>query len=357
MVTSAGRGTRKKRSSGSVATRGVPAEAKRRGMQSRATRAARAQAAGTDSAPQAESLAQQLSPGFPLTHLDKVLYPELGLTKAHLVTYYAAVARFMLPFVAQRPLTLLRCPDGSAGQCFYQKHVDHSAPDAIKRIEISEAKGSGSYGYVEDANGLVALAQLGVLEVHVWNSRVAQLERPDQWVFDLDPDEGLPFKRVIEAALTLRERLEALGLVSFVKTSGGKGLHVVVPLVAGLDWDDHRAAARAIALELVQAEPKRYVIDMRKSARTGKIFLDYLRNARGATAVAPYSTRALGHAPIATPMHWDELKAGVTPDAFDLRSVVRRLERPTRDPWEGFHALRQRLGMRALKALLARSAN
>jgi bifunctional non-homologous end joining protein LigD len=189
--------------------------------------------------------------------------------------------------------------------------------------------------------------------VHVWNSRVPQLERPDQWVFDLDPDEDLPFVRVVEAALLLRERLEALGLVSFVKTSGGKGLHVVVPLAQQLDWDDHRAAARAIALELVHAEPDRYLIDMRKSARHGKIFLDYLRNGRGATAVAPYSTRALGHAPIATPVHWDELKAGVTPDAFDLRSVVRRFEHPSRDPWEGFLALQQRIGTRALRRLLA----
>jgi bifunctional non-homologous end joining protein LigD len=282
-----------------------------------------------------------------------VLYPELGLTKAHLVTYYAAVAPFMLPHVAQRPLTLLRCPDGSGRPCFLQKHIQGASPAAIQRVSIREAHGQGTYGTIRDVDGLVALAQLGVLEVHVWNSRAPALERPDQLVFDLDPDEGLAWERVVEAALALRERLSALGLTSFVKTTGGKGLHVVAPLARGLDWERHLALARGLALELVQETKGRFVVDMRKSARKGKVFLDYLRNARAATAVAPYSTRARPSAPIATPMHWDELKAGVRPESFDLRGVVRRLERPTRDPWEGFAELSQALPAAELRRLVA----
>jgi bifunctional non-homologous end joining protein LigD len=308
--------------------------------------------------PAAAELATQLAPGFPLTHLDKLLYPEQGLSKAHLITYYAAVAPFMLPHVVGRPLTLLRCPDGSDGQCFYQKHIDRAVPDAVKRVPILEAQGQrGTYGYIEDMSGLIALAQLGALEVHVWNSRVAQLERPDQLVFDLDPAPGLPWTRVVQAALSLRERLSGLGLISFVKTSGGKGLHVVAPIAPELEWEQLRALTRGLALQMAQDEPKRYVVDMRKSARTGKIFLDYLRNTRGASAVAPYSTRANARASIATPVHWDELQAGVKPETFDLRGVVRRLERPTRDPWAGFHTLSQRIAPRAVRSLVELAAH
>jgi bifunctional non-homologous end joining protein LigD len=299
----------------------------------------------------ASSFVQQLDVGFPLTHLDKVLYPELGLRKAELVAYYTAVADWMLPHIARRPLVLLRCPEGRRRSCFFQKHMNEGIPEAVGRVTIAEAKGDGVYGFVKDLNGLVALAQLGVLEIHGWGCHVQKLEKPDLFVFDLDPDAGLPFERVVEAALTLREQLAALGLESFVKTTGGKGLHVVVPVRAKHGWDEHKAFAHALVTSMTRAEPERYVTNMRKEARKGKIFLDYLRNARGASAVAPYSPRARAGALIATPLRWSELEASARPEQFDLRGVIRRLEDDPRDPWRGFFELSQALPSRALQKL------
>lgn len=299
----------------------------------------------------ASAFVQQLAPGFPLTHLDKVLYPENGIRKAELVAYYAAIADWMLPHVARRPLVLLRCPEGRRKSCFFQKHMTDGVPDDISRVTIAEAKGEGVYGFVKDLSGLVALAQLGVLEIHSWGCHVQKLERPDLFVFDLDPDEGLAFERVVDAALTLREQLAALGLESFVKTTGGKGLHVVAPVRAKHGWEQHKAFAHALVTSMMRAEPERYVTNMRKQARKGKIFLDYLRNARGASSVAPYSPRAREGALIATPLRWSELEAGARPEQFDLRGVIRRLEDDPRDPWRGFFELSQSLPTRALQKL------
>jgi bifunctional non-homologous end joining protein LigD len=297
------------------------------------------------------ALVEQLAVGFPLTHLDKLLYPENGVRKAELVAYYAAIADWMLPHVERRPLVLLRCPEGRRKGCFFQKHMNEGVPDAVGRVTIRESKGEGVYGFVKDLNGLIALAQLGVLEIHNWGCHVQKLEKPDLFVFDLDPDEGLGFERVIEAALTLREQLAALGLESFVKTTGGKGLHVVVPVRPKHSWDEHKAFAHALVTAMMRAEPERYVTNMRKEARKGKIFLDYLRNARGASAVAPYSPRAREGALIATPLRWSELEAGARPEQFDLRGVIRRLEDDPRDPWRGFFTLSQSLPGRALQKL------
>jgi bifunctional non-homologous end joining protein LigD len=281
--------------------------------------------------------------GFALTNLDKVLYPEQGLRKADLIAYYAAVAPRMLPHVANRPLVLVRCPEGRGRKCFYQKHFEQGPPTAIHGVAIEESEKRTEYGYIKDRLGLAALAQLGVLEVHTWGCQIDRVERPDLFVFDLDPDEALPWQRVVDAAQALRARLHALELESFVKTTGGKGLHVVVPVTRKWSWQEHKAVAHALVAELARSEPELYVTNMSKQARRGKIFLDYLRNGRGATAIAPYSTRARQGAPVATPIRWQELEAGARPSDFDLARVVQRLQSVESDPWDGFFKLRQGL--------------
>lgn len=289
--------------------------------------------------------------GFPLTSLDKVLYPKQGLRKADLIAYYAAVAPRMLPHVANRPLVLVRCPEGSGRKCFYQKHFEQGLPKAIFGVAIEESAKRGEYGYVKDRLGLAALAQLGVLEVHTWGCHVDRVEQPDLFVFDLDPDEGLAWQRVVDAAQALRVRLRELKLESFVKTTGGKGLHVVVPVVRKWSWEEHKAMAYALVSELEQSAPDLYVTNMSKQARKGKLFLDYLRNGRGATAIAPYSTRAREGALVATPISWQELEAGAQPRDFDLGSVVQRLDAERNDPWAHFFKRRQGLTMNQVRQL------
>ena len=290
-------------------------------------------------------LLRQLRVGFSFTNLEKVLYPEIGLTKADLVAYYALVADWLLPHVAGRPLTLVRCPDGHTGACFFQKHVNAGVPEVVDRVEIREEDGSaGTYMAIHDLAGLLAAPQLGALELHTWVSHVDDLEHPDQLVFDIDPDEGLPFERVTETALLLRQRLGDLGLESFVKTTGGKGLHVVAPVRPRHSWDEHKEFAHALAVSLEREEPARYTTNVRKAQRKGRIYLDYLRNGRGATAVAPYSTRARAGAPVATPLTWSELEHGIDPKKFDVVAVPKRLAKLDEDPWAGYAKLRQSIG-------------
>ena len=294
-------------------------------------------------------MVSRLSPGFALTSLDKVLFPEQGLRKAEIIAYYVSVASVMLPYVARRPLVLVRCPEGRMQKCFYQKHIGKGVPDAVKRVRIKESHKSVEYASVEDANGLVALAQMGVLEIHMWGCHADQVEKPDLFVFDIDPDEGLAFELVIETALLLKQTLADVGLTSFVKTTGGKGLHVVAPVQRTLSWEQHKAFSHAVVDKLARARPDRYLTNMRKDLRKGKLFLDYLRNGRGATAIAPYSTRARAGAYVATPLRWDELTRGVKPSDFDVRSLLRRLEEQKVDPWRGLLELRQTVPAVALK--------
>jgi bifunctional non-homologous end joining protein LigD len=302
--------------------------------------------------PDMVEMVKRLAPGFALTNLDKVLYPEQGLRKAEIIAYYVSVASVMLPQVQQRPLVLVRCPEGRRQQCFYQKHVGKGIPNAVGRVSVRESAKTVDYATLHDLNGLIALAQLGVLEIHTWQCHADKLEKPDQFVFDIDPDVGLAWERVVDAALELKLALSELGLTSFVKTTGGKGLHVVVPVARRLDWEQHKAVSRAVVQALVQKQPQRYVINMRKDLRKGKIFLDYLRNGRGASAIAPYSTRARENAPVATPLRWDELEQGAKPSDFDVRSVLRRLEDQKVDPWQGFFELNQSIPAAKLRQLL-----
>ncbi|HUJ62252.1 MAG TPA: non-homologous end-joining DNA ligase [Kofleriaceae bacterium] len=290
------------------------------------------------------ALVAQLPLGVALTNLDKVLYPEQGLTKGQLVAYLAVVADHMLPHVAGRPLMLLRCPEGRGGSCFFQKKRSAGTPDVVGSVEVVESSGErADYMQIHDLAGLVALAQLGTLEIHTWGCHAAALERPDLLVFDLDPDPTVAWDRVAAGALELRGRLGELGLDSWVKTTGGKGLHVVVPVTPRASWDQHKAFAKRVVDELAAAQPARYTATMTKASRKGRIYLDYLRNGRGATFVAPYSPRARPGAPVSVPIAWDELARGVDPRAFTIESVPRRLGELTRDPWAGLVDARQRL--------------
>ena len=282
------------------------------------------------------ALVAQLPVGFPLTNLDKVLYPEQGLTKGQLVAYLAVVAEHMLPHVAGRPLTLLRCPEGRGTPCFFQKKRGAGTPAAVATVDVVESDGThADYMRVDDLAGLVALAQLGTLEIHTWGCHADALERPDLLVFDLDPGPDVAWDRVAAAALELRRRLGELSLESWVKTTGGKGLHVAVPVHPRADWDQHKAFAQEVVERLAHDEPALYTANMAKAQRKGRIFLDYLRNGRGATFVAPYSPRAREGAPVALPISWDELARGIDPLAFTIATVPRRLGEHARDPWAG----------------------
>ena len=290
------------------------------------------------------ALVAQLPVGFPLTNLDKILYPEEGLTKGQLVAYLAVVAEHMLPHVAGRPLTLLRCPEGRGTPCFFQKKRGAGTPDAVATVDIVESDGThADYMRVDDLAGLVALAQLGSLEIHTWGCHAEALERPDLLVFDLDPGPGVVWDRVAAAALELRRRLGELDLDSWVKTTGGKGLHVTVPVRPRASWDEHKAFAQHVVEQLAHAEPAHYTANMAKAQRKGRIYLDYLRNGRGATFIAPYSPRAREGAPVAVPITWDELARGIDPLAFTIESVPRRLGELARDPWAGLLDANQRL--------------
>jgi bifunctional non-homologous end joining protein LigD len=284
-----------------------------------------------------------------LTNPDRILYPELRLTKRDLADYYAKVASFILPHVENRPLTLVRCPEGWTKQCFFQKHAKDGAPPAIRPVPIRDEEATVQYMAVDDVMGLISLVQIGALELHTWGSHADDPERPDLMVFDLDPDPALSFSKLADAARSVRARLEELGLKSFVKTTGGKGLHVCAPFARKqLGWETLKAFTKRIAEEMVREEPDRYVATVSKSQRKGKIFIDYLRNGRGATFVAPYSTRAREGAPVAVPLEWDELGGRKLP-RYDVLTLPARLLELERDPWAEVARLRQSVTASALK--------
>lgn len=267
-----------------------------------------------------------------LTHPERVLYPGIGITKLDLARYYEAAAGRMLPHIAGRPLALVRCPGGVGKPCFYQKNAGDTFPYDVRA-------GDG-FVYVEDARGLAALAQAGALEIHPWGCRAADLEHPDVLTFDLDPAPGAPWRAVAAAAREARARLETLGLGAFLKTTGGKGLHVAVPLKPRASWPEAKAFCKAFAELMAADAPELYTTKLNKAARRGRLFIDYLRNERGATAVAAYSPRARPGAPVSTPLSWSELSGSMRSDKFDVRTVLPRLER---DPWEGFERARRDL--------------
>lgn len=289
--------------------------------------------------------------GVTLTNPDRVLYDDPGITKRQLAAFYAEIADWILPHIVGRPLSLLRCPSGLGGTCFFQKHIATGAPKALRRVHASERSGPSTYLAIDDLAGLISLVQLGTLEIHPWGARAENIDRPDRLVLDLDPDEAVPWERVIEAARQIRGRLARGGLESFVKTTGGKGLHVVVPLRRRHGWAEVRNFAKAIARAAAQDSPHEFTTTMAKSARAGRIFLDYLRNDRGATAIAAYSTRARDGAPVATPLSWEELSPALRSDAFTLRNLAARLARLRTDPWADIGRVQQSITQKAQRAI------
>jgi bifunctional non-homologous end joining protein LigD len=281
--------------------------------------------------------------GVRVTHAARVVYPALGLTKLDVARYYAAVAPLMLPHIAKRPLSLLRCPDGVDGESFFQKHLVGAGP-AVKQVPIRGSDGKiDQHVMIEDAKGLLSLVQMGVLEFHPWGSTAAAVEKPDRLIFDLDPDESLSWSRVVAAALAIREALAALGLKSFAKTTGGKGLHLVVPVKPVLAWPEAGEFTRAFVAKLAAAEPALYTSAMGKAQRRGRIFIDFLRNRRGATAVAAFSTRARPPATVSAPLSWAEVESGIRSDQFTVVNLPQRLHSLETDPWADFFATRQSL--------------
>lgn len=253
---------------------------------------------------------------------DRVIFPESKLTKGDLADYYAAVAPIALPWFADRPISLVRCPQGRARQCFFQKHDAGSFGEQVHHVDIREKDGSTEpYLYLSDADGMLACVQMGTIEFHGWGSRVGDVEKPDRLVFDLDPDEGLDFAAVKKAAAYLKEQLAEIGLTSWPMLSGGKGVHVVVPLVPRAEWPAAKSFCERFAKALAQAEPDRFTANLKKASRTGRIFIDYLRNQRGATAVLPYVARARANAPVAAPVTWSELRAIDSAGTFTIRDA------------------------------------
>jgi bifunctional non-homologous end joining protein LigD len=311
---------------------------------------AAAASSATDSSPAGKDGATTIA-GIRLSKPDKVLYPDAGLTKLDLARYYEAVAEHALPHLTGRPLSLLRCPEGYTGECFFQKHQSGGMPPSIQRIEIAEKAGTEISLYVKDLAGLIGLVQMGVLEIHPWGSTIARVETPDRLTFDLDPDVGLSWKRVVEGAVELRKLLDSLGLRSFLKTTGGKGLHVVVPVAPRLAWDEAKAFTKQVTERLVAAAPDRYTATLAKKARHGKIFIDYLRNGRGATAVGAYSARARAGATVSTPIAWDELASGTRSDEFTIKTLPKRLAELRADPWQDFLSTKQSITAAMRKAV------
>jgi bifunctional non-homologous end joining protein LigD len=283
---------------------------------------------------------ERIVEGVRLSSPDKVLYPEQGITKGELADYYVAVAERMLPHVAERPVTMVRCPTGRQKKCFYQRHAGSGVLEQLRPVKVPGF--DDPYLYIEDVAGLIAMVQMGTLEIHPWGVTVALPDRPDRIIFDLDPDEGLGFADVVAAGKEVRERLLALGLESFVKTTGGKGLHVVVPVEPVTGWREAKAFAKRFSEAMAADAPGRYLTRISKAERAGRIFIDYLRNDPTSTAVGPYSTRSRPGAPVAMPLFWEELDRPLDPGAFTVKSAPERV-RAAKDPWAGLGEVRQRI--------------
>ena len=265
---------------------------------------------------------------------------DVGVTKQDLADYYRGVWDWMAPHVVGRPLALVRCPESTKGQCFFQKHAS-AGLDATALRTVIDSKGRQVIG-IDDLDGMLALVQAGVLEVHVRGAMIDRLDVCDRIVFDLDPGDGVSWSAMVAATRDVRDRLAALRLESFVKLSGGKGLHVVLP-IEGADWDSAKAFAQALALTMAAEQPGRYVAKITKSLRKGKIFVDYLRNSLEQTSVAAYSTRARAGAPVSAPVTWQELGRTTAADQYTVLDLMKRLHRLKQDPWEGIGRVRQKL--------------
>jgi len=311
--------------------------------------AAEARASETDATPDVPDRALDALRGFYMTHPDRLFWPELGITKLTLASTFAQIVDWVLPHLTDRPLSLLRHPEGWHAEGFFQKHRSEGMPEGV-RWTVLEDEGEEVL-FIEDVVGLMGLVQMGVLEIHPWGARVDRPDRPDRCWFDLDPDPEVPWSRVVDAARLVHDQLERLGLESFVKTTGGKGLHVVVPLARRHGWKEVKAFSRAVARRIAAASPSAFTLSPSKRERTGRIYIDTARNGRGATAVGPYSPRARAGAPMSVPIGWDELSPGVRSDHFTVANLPRRIASVGEDPWAGLDRVTQSITARVRSAL------
>ncbi|WP_426804577.1 DNA ligase D [Stenotrophomonas sp. SrG] len=300
-----------------------------------------AKAAKATKAPAKAKAPDRYADGVTISHPERVVFANARLTKGDVADYYRQMARWILPEVARRPLSLLRCPDGVDKPCFFQKHHGTGLGDAVEAIPLEQKSGREDYLYIEDTEGLLQLVQMNTLELHPWGASVDDPEHPDRLVFDLDPGEGVTWTAIKAAARDVRDRLQEIGLESFVRLSGGKGIHVVVPLTPKADWAQAKDFCESFAQAMAEHAPDRYVATMSKAKRTGVIFIDWLRNARGATSVCSWSLRARPSAGVAVPLRWEELGRVTAADAFPLPKALQRAQKLKKDPWEGIDQVKQ----------------
>jgi len=289
--------------------------------------------------------------GIRITHPERVTFPDAALTKLDLVGYYDRVSPWILPHLAGRPLTLKQCaPD--ADHCRYLRHSGEHAPAHVRVVQIQEKTKVGDYMVVDDEAALISLAQRNIVEFHTWNSTVDRLERPDRLVLDLDPGPDVPWRQMVAAARLVRSALKSVGLQSWLKTTGGKGLHVVAPLLPLAEWSECLEFARSVAFSIAAHEPTRFTTRFAKSGRQSQILIDYLRNNRTNTAVAAYSVRARSRATVSMPLDWDELTPRLDPARWTVKTIGRRLKQleDGSDPWAGYFRCRQKLGRRGPEA-------
>jgi bifunctional non-homologous end joining protein LigD len=286
--------------------------------------------------------------GVPISHPDRLIYPDLGISKIDLARYYEAIAEWVLPHVIGRPLTLLHCPDGMAAPCMFLKHAQQWGPTALQRVRIQEKTKLGEYLVADSIEAVISLVQMGIVEVHTWNSTADDIERPNRIIWDLDPGPHIAWAQVVAAARLVRSVLKVLGLASWVKTTGGRGLHVVVPIKPSREWSECLDFARDVSEAIVRTDAELYTTTFSKAGRERKILLDYLRNNRTNTSICAYSPRARQRAPVSMPVDWDELREG--PQQWTLKTVALRLRRRS-DPWADYWKTPQQLKDKSIKAL------
>jgi bifunctional non-homologous end joining protein LigD len=287
--------------------------------------------------------------GVRISHPDRLIYPDQKISKVQLARYYESIADWIVPHLTGRPLTLVHCPAGIASPCMYLKHAKQWGPSALRRVKIQEKTKVGEYLVADNIEAVVSLAQMGIVEVHTWNSTDDDVERPNRIVWDLDPGPEVAWKDVVAAAKVVRDVLMALELESWVKTTGGRGLHVVMPITPARGWSECLEFSRSVAEAIERTDPQRYTTTFAKAGRERKILIDYLRNNRTNTSVCAFSTRARPGAMVSMPLEWRELDAGA--ERWTLLTVPQRLKRLKSDPWAGYRTASQRLSNASIRAM------
>ena len=287
--------------------------------------------------------------GVGISHPDQLVYPDQGISKIQLARYFEQVADWMLPHLVGRPLTLLHCPEGLAASCSYLRHAKAWGPNSLRRVRIKEKTKVGEYLIADNVAALVSLAQMGIVEIHTWNSTDDDVEHPNRIVFDIDPGPRVNWPHVVTAAKLVRDVLKTLGLASWVKTTGGRGLHVVVPVKPERDWSEGLSFAREVSEVIARTDSSRYTTTFAKAGRADKLLIDYLRNNRTNTSVCAFSPRARPDALVSMPLAWRDLAGG--PERWAMMTVPGKLTRNRTDPWADYWSSKQRLSATAIKAL------